>query len=104
MQKTVKIKEYKFYPDAGHGWLAVKLQELIDLEIIGKISSYSYFRGKTVYLEEDCDLDTFLQTLKEKNIPYKIKSPDKYTNRSPIRSYERFSIDLLEELPFKNCI
>ena len=36
------MKKYRFYTDPGHGWLAVKRQELIDLDIIEKISGYSY--------------------------------------------------------------
>lgn len=54
------MKVFKFYSDPGHGWLAVKEK---DLETVGlsldKISSFSYRKGKTVYLEEDCDFSLF---------------------------------------------
>ena len=54
--------EYKFIEDPGHGWLAVSLHELSELGIIGKITSYSYVSAdfQTIYLEEDCDMTTFL--------------------------------------------
>ena len=79
----------KFYSDAGHGWAAVKRQTLIDMGIIDKVSTYSYQRGNTVYLEEDCDLSLLIGVLKSKNIMPEFK--DSHTNgRSPIRSYETF--------------
>ena len=48
-------KTYIWAQDAGHAWLAVKAGELVSLGIQDKISSYSYVKGSTVYLEEDCD-------------------------------------------------
>lgn len=56
---------YKFYHDPSHGWLEVPLTELDDLNIADKISPYSYRsenRGMA-YLEEDCDLTVYLETL-----------------------------------------
>ena len=50
----------KFYSDPGHGWGAVKIQKLYELGIADKISSFSYQKGGTVYLEEDCDMHQFL--------------------------------------------
>ena len=83
------MKKYRFYTDPGHGWLAVKRQELIDLNIIEKISGFSYQKGQTVYLEEDCDASLFLaaKTIDPKNII--CRHTDK---RSPIRSYKNFSV------------
>ena len=54
--------KYTFYEDPGHGWLEVPTLELVKLGIAGAISPCSYIHpsGKTVYLEEDCDLTTFL--------------------------------------------
>ena len=79
----------KFYADPGHGWAAVKRKTLVDLGIADKISTYSYQRGQSVYLEEDCDLSTFMSAMREagKEIEFK----DSHTNgRSPIRSYETY--------------
>ena len=64
------MKTYKFYCDPGHGWMAVKVQELHELGIMFKISSYSYLRGKTAYLEEDCDARMIYSALDFANITY----------------------------------
>lgn len=79
-------KVYKVYCDAGHAWMAVKRKELIELGLIDKISGYSYQKGETVYLEEDCDLGLFVQTKGRENIIFK----EKYCEYSPIRSYFHF--------------
>jgi len=58
--------EYRFFEDEGHGWLAVPENEVHELAIA--VSSCSYMdRGSNatgrrfIYLEEDCDLSTFLR-------------------------------------------
>ena len=82
----------KFYSDPAHGWCAVKLNVLYDLGIIEKISPYSYIRGKTAYLEEDCDYSTLISALMDKNILYVMDS--KHTDkRAPIRSYDRYNFN-----------
>lgn len=81
----------KFYSDPGHGWGAVKRKVLVDLGIADKITPFSYQKGSTVYLEEDCDLSTLVTALATKGTT--IKYIEKHTNnRSPIRSYECFII------------
>ena len=85
------MKTYKFYADPGHGWLAVKIEELMQLGIITQISSYSYMRGATAYLEEDCDASLFFNAYKDK-----YGSDPKHTyrhtnNRSPIRNYDSYN-------------
>jgi hypothetical protein len=80
----------KFYADPGHGWLAVKINFLVSLGVAGDISPYSYVRGETAYLEEDCDASRFIKAAKEKGIQVDIK--ESHTDRrSPIRSYESYS-------------
>ena len=82
----------KFYSDPGHGWLAVKKEdvELLNLEI----SPFSYQKGKTVYLEEDCDASKFLDAyFKYTEIdPQSYKCDERSCNgSSPIRGYEKYS-------------
>lgn len=80
----------KYYTDPSHGWIAVKRSLLEELNLLDKISSYSYTKGKTVYLEEDCDANLFLETAKQSSICVTVKS--KHTNNShPIRSYDRYT-------------
>lgn len=84
----LKLKKYN---DPGHGWLAVKHDLLRQLGIHHKISGYSYSKGGTAYLEEDCDASLLVEALIAANIPYTIES--KHTNRhSPIRSYKGYGV------------
>ena len=80
------MKTIKYYQDPAHGWIAVKLKELEELGIANKISSYSYVRGKTAYLEEDMDAQTYMDAQKARGV--KVQLDQRHTNHShPIRSY-----------------
>lgn len=79
---------YIFHTDPGHGWLAVKRKELIKLNILDKVSSCSYQRGGTVYLEEDCDATLFWNA--KEAIGEKVDYRSSYQNNTPIRRYARF--------------
>lgn len=81
---------YKFYHDAGHGWLAVPKKDIHFLGIENDISHFSYTKGNTVYLEEDCDCDLFYRSY-EKIIGYKpVVQEVSHGNRSVIRSYQNY--------------
>jgi len=49
-----------FHYDVGHGWLEVPVSLLQSLHCDQDISTFSYRDGKRAYLEEDCDLSTFM--------------------------------------------
>jgi len=88
--KTKKPRKFVAYCDPGHGWAKVPRTLLEKLGIADKISSCSYERGDSVYLEEDCDAETFCIAMERNNIPYQITS--KHTNKqSKIRSYYCYS-------------
>jgi len=79
----------KVYNDRGHGWGAVKRGLLFELGLLNRISSYSYQRGNTVYLEEDLDLGLLIQRLVKLGVYFTFI--EKYTDKlSPIRSYDYF--------------
>lgn len=82
------MKNYKFYEDPGHAWLAVKRAELIRLGILDKISHYSYQKGVTVYLEEDCDASTFIAAKQDRG--EKMNFIEVHQENTPIRNYEYF--------------
>jgi len=91
------VNRYYFHVDAGHGWLAVKRSELKRLEILHLITGYSYQRGGTVYLEEDCDVTTFLKAKKEAGEEVtRDMIKERYQERSPVRSYESYTCDQKE--------
>lgn len=78
-----------YFTDPRHGWAAVKIKILQDLGIADQISHYSYSRGKTAYLEEDCDFAVLLNALSAAGIAYSIT--EKHTDRAhPIRSYATY--------------
>lgn len=79
----------KFYTDPGHGWVAVKRKLLTEYGVADKITSYSYQKGDTVYLEEDCDASTLITQIALKGIV--IEYDERHTDRrSPIRNYESY--------------
>lgn len=94
------------YSDAGHAWLAVKRDLLESLGIADKISGCSYIKGKTVYLEEDCDVSTFINAYKNSinsSLDYMefrttyLSIKDKYTEHSPIRRYARYNARIVKD-------
>lgn len=74
-----------FYHDPGHGWLEVKRSELRDLGLLGVITPCSYQKGPFVYLEEDCDAQTYVNALKERG--QRLETIDEYQDPTPIRNY-----------------
>lgn len=87
MAKDTKV--FKFYSDPGHAWLAVKFKDLLAVRLSpSDFSAYSYVRGGTYYLEEDCDAHKFAEAWKAigREFKYVCKHTDK---SSPIRSYNR---------------
>lgn len=83
------MSEYTYYCDSGHGWLAVKRVELERLGLLDKVSSYSYHKGRSVYLEEDCDLSMFLNA-KRANGEYWTFNEVYHRGQSWIRSLQHY--------------
>ena len=84
------MKTITFYTDPGHGWAAITMAELSALGIADKISLYSYRKGDTAFLEEDCDFFVYMEAIKGQ--PYEIK--EHHTNNdSQIRSYAQYRSD-----------
>jgi hypothetical protein len=83
------MAKYMFFCDPGHGWLRVSRSELDKLGILNQITHYSYQRGDCVFLEEDCDLSTFLMAKAARGQP--VELCEAHTNRqSKIRGYSSF--------------
>ena len=97
----------KFYFDSGHGWLEVNYQELIDLGITKRITNWSYRDDKKVYLEEDIDVGTYIDAVKEQRglvvtvnklnvADNPLRNPE---DRVDPRKLERFYLDYDEVMP-----
>jgi hypothetical protein len=84
-----------YHSDPGHGWLAVKLSDLKMLGIESEISSYSYVKGKTAYLEEDCDAPAFIRAASAKGITVEVREGPQ-RERSPIRSFQSYNSELVK--------
>ena len=97
----MKDTTYTYHHDAGHGWLEVPFDDLIELDIAKEITPFSYVKKDTVFLEEDQDMSTFFKAYREKFG----KKPE-YTTEGDgdwirdLRMYELrdFAIYLQEEL------
>ena len=79
MQKT-----FYFYSDPGHGWVKVPVNLLHTLGIAGQISLYSYQRGDSAYLEEDCDASLFHRAFFDKYGEFPV-----YRERNNASKYSR---------------
>ena len=83
-------RTFTFYCDPGHAWLKVSLALLEELDLVNKVSRYSYRSAEHAYLEEDCDAGLFIRAWQARtgNKPA-IKA--KISNReSSIRRLARF--------------
>ena len=59
---------FKFYNDPGHGWIEVQWTDLKALNLNPTdFSRYSYRKGNTFYLEEDCDASKFVEAYQAKH-------------------------------------
>lgn len=66
-----------FISDPGHGWLAVPLVDIAQLNLETQISPYSFMNGRIAYpsaalrtsLEEDCDYAVYIAALEGRGLP-----------------------------------
>ena len=84
------MKTYIWAVDAAHEWLAVKIKELVELNIEHKITEYSYVKGGTAYLEGDVDAATFIEAYRNKHGVEPKTKQGKYWDRQPCRSFARY--------------
>jgi hypothetical protein len=83
-------KVFQAYTDPGHGWVKVPKTILVALNIADKITAFSYQRGEYAYLEEDCDVSTFVAAYEKKN-GMRPTLKNRHTNKqSRIRQYEDY--------------
>ncbi len=94
------MRNFNFHNDPGHGWLAVKIDLLDRLGLIDRISGFSYIKGKTAYLEEDCDVALFASEFRAKIGEFYTTSM--YYEKSPVRSYPRYNPETARRVLEKN--
>ena len=77
---------YQFISDNGHGWLRVPLSEVEGLTI----STFSYMDKTHAYLEEDCDMTTFV---KARGLSFNMEDWSEYVpvhGEIVVRNFARF--------------
>ena len=82
---------FDFYEDPGHGWLAVPLELLDRLQLLDRVSHYSYLRGRLAHLEEDCDASLFLATARQAGLAITFRDVTCADRHSRIRNYDPYS-------------
>ena len=97
------LNSYTLYSDAGHGWLRVKVEELYRLGIEYDISMFSYIFGETAYLEEDCDLATFMEAKQSVGESVEFNDVDAGTD-SVIRLYDSYTAGRVSKVLADNGI
>jgi hypothetical protein len=80
-----------YVSDPSHGYLKVPVNLVEKLGFANKISEYSFFNDKFVWLEEDCDMALFFDALDEKFLPEPIIFSQTLDEPAPFRLYPRFS-------------
>jgi hypothetical protein len=82
------------YSDAGHGWAKVSMEVLKEYGIADKISGYSYMskNGKFAFLEEDCDMHLFFQTVRATGKEVKVREHNARQRQSKIRNYPSYKV------------
>jgi len=59
---------YSFHIDPGHGWLAVRHDDLAALGLSAvDFTACSHIDERNIYLEEDCDAGKFIDAYKAKH-------------------------------------
>ena len=79
-----------FHADAGHAWLEVTHQELIDSGVAPFISMCSYVDAAHAYLEEDQDAAIFLDAI---GVDAKTLDTRTGSDRSSIRDKAAYNVD-----------
>lgn len=94
-KKTVELDQVlvlNFHSDPSHGWIESSFYLLDKLNLVDKITPYSYvnLNSHTAYLEEDQDASLFLDALRNNHISYNIKEVYSNKDRSFVRGLRTF--------------
>lgn len=88
------METYTVHSDPGHAWIEVPKAELEALNIADKITPFSYMKGNTAYLEEDCDLSTFFRAMEASGSPMSpARCKESFKENTPIRNYDAYKAD-----------
>jgi len=80
------------FTDPSHGWIKISLNHLNKLNLIDKITPFSFINNKHAYLEEDCDASLLIDTLKQNDIHFEFRYHHSNTS-SKLRYYDQYNIN-----------
>lgn len=84
------MKTFPLIQDPGHAWARVPRNVLISSGCADTISRHSFQRGNNVYLEQDSDLQTFIEARNKKGLVTKFAEYTNKSRESRIRRYTPF--------------
>jgi hypothetical protein len=84
------MKTFPYIQDSGHGWVRVPRQEIERLGIEKDITTYSYQKGRNVFLEEDCDMQILVDARTAEGKETKFAPYQNKSRQSRIRKYESY--------------
>lgn len=85
------MKTFPFIQDPSHAWLRVPRTELVKAGCAQDISSHSYQKGRNVYLEKDCDAQTFVDARTKQGLTTNFAGYTNKARQSRIRGYESYT-------------
>ena len=86
------MRTFAYIQDPGHGWLRVPNAEFAQYpEIHSLVSTYSYQSDKYVFLEEDVDMQLFIDARTKAGVVTKTKPYQNKSRESKIRKYDAYS-------------
>lgn len=88
-QKNTSVS-LRYTSDPGHGWLAVPVALLVDLQIERSLSTYSYLNDQrtVAYLEEDRDMGVFMSAARDRGLVVNIT--ERHVERTSIRNMHHY--------------
>src|SRR5690606_15560261 len=80
----------RYTSDPAHGWLAVPVALLVELQVERSLSTYSYLNDQrtVAYLEEDRDMGVFMNAARDKGLEVKIS--ERHVERTSIRNMHHY--------------
>jgi hypothetical protein len=94
--------KFDIYADPSHAWCKVSLKKLLELGIAEHISRFSYVHGDFAFLEEDRDLQVFIEAMKKagRSVSFREHHADRSSRIRRYESYDNFQDQFKEDLHY----
>ena len=85
------MKTFPYIQDPGHGWVRVPKTELAKAGCEADISRHSFQKGNNIFLEQDCDLQVFVDARRSQGLETKLRPYVNKSRTSRIRNYTSYT-------------